>query len=115
MAIVRSEICKRMALKVPHLPTKQVEECGHIIIEAMKDAICRGERVEIRKWGSFELRERPERVAHDPSSGRRVLTPPRHKPHFKPGGDMRRRVNESRHNYPLDHKKIAQEVAAEVE
>ena len=106
--MVRSEIVKRLALKVPHLPTKQVEECGHLIIESMINAICQGDRVEIRGWGSFELRERPERVAHDPSSGRRVLTPPRHKPHFKPGGEMRRRVNESRKLYPIqDSKKVA--------
>ena len=103
--MVRSEIAKRVALKVSHLPATQVENCAHLIISSMIDAICRGDRIEFRKWGSFELRDREARVAHDPSSGRRVLTPRRKKPHFKPGQLMRERVNAARHKWPLKDKK----------
>ncbi len=107
--MVRSEIVACLALKLPHLPAQQVESCGHLIIEAMIEALCRGDRVEFRGWGSMELRKRNARIAHDPSSGRKVLTPERFKPHFKAGGQMRQRVNAARADFPLKRGKKRKE------
>lgn len=61
----------------------------------MSQTLGHGERIEIRGFGSFCLHYRPPRRAHNPKTGERVFTQAKYTPHFKPGKDLRDRVNDS--------------------
>jgi integration host factor subunit beta len=61
----------------------------------MSDALAQGERIEIRGFGSFSLHFRPPRQGRNPKTGEAVALSGKHVPHFKPGKDLRERVNES--------------------
>ena len=67
------------------------------IVEAVLDGITRalraGQRVEIRGFGTFGLRQRRSRVGRNPKTGARVEVPPKRVPYFKPGVELRARVN----------------------
>ena len=76
-----------------------------IMIEQFLDEVkgCLGEskHLEIRGFGSFSLHYRPPRKAHNPKTGERVNTEAKHTPHFKPGKELRDRVNENRQTHPI--------------
>jgi integration host factor subunit beta len=63
----------------------------------MSDALADGERIEIRGFGSFSLHFRPPRQGRNPKTGEAVSLAGKHVPHFKPGKDIRERVNANRH------------------
>lgn len=65
----------------------------------MVEALSTGERIEIRGFGSFTLRFRSQRIGRNPKSGDAVELTPRYVPHFKPGKELRDRVN-LQHNTP---------------
>ncbi len=64
-----------------------------VILDKMAAALSQGSRIEIRGFGSFELRFRAPRKARNPKTGETVQTEGRHAVHFKPGKEMRERVN----------------------
>jgi integration host factor subunit beta len=66
------------------------------ILELMSEALASGERIEIRGFGSFSLHFRPPRMGRNPKTGDSVALAGKHVPHFKPGKDLRERVNDSR-------------------
>jgi integration host factor subunit beta len=66
-----------------------------MILDHMSDALARGERIEIRGFGSFSLHYRAPRVGRNPKSGESVSLPGKYVPHFKPGKELRERVNSS--------------------
>ena len=66
------------------------------ILGQMADALAKGKRIEIRGFGSFDCRHRPPRIARNPKSGEGVNLPAKIAVHFKPGSEMRDRVNASR-------------------
>lgn len=104
--MVKSELIIKIANKQDSLSVKDVELGVNHILECMSDALGGGDRIEIRGFGSFCLHYRPPRKAHNPKTGARVYTEAKHTPHFKPGKDLRERVNESRERVPitgLDH------------
>jgi len=100
--VVKSQLITRIADKVTHLPLKAVEMCVHHILETMGDSLSAGQRVEVRDFGSFKLKYKAPRNAHNPRTGEKVATIPKYIPHFKPGKAMRERVNENYGN-PLIH------------
>jgi integration host factor subunit beta len=65
------------------------------ILEAIGTALARGDRVEIRGFGSFGLNHRPARTGRNPKSGEKVHVPPKSAPHFKAGKELRERVEQS--------------------
>jgi len=99
--MVKSELINRIASQQDNLSLKDVELSVNHILERMSNELGRGERIEIRGFGSFCLHYRPPRRAHNPKTGDRVNTAAKHTPHFKPGKDLRERVNESRHHVVL--------------
>lgn len=102
--MVKSELIMRIAEKLNHLPIKDLELSVNHIIDRMSDTLGGGHRIEIRGFGSFCLHYRPPRKAHNPKTGARVYTAAKYTPHFKPGKDMRDRVNHNRTSYPIkDH------------
>lgn len=94
--MVKSELIAELASKLPNLSLKDVELGVHHILDCMSQHLSKGERIEIRGFGSFAPRYRPPRQAHNPRTGERVFTEGKHATHFKPGKDLKERVNESR-------------------
>jgi integration host factor subunit beta len=84
-----------------HLALKDVELAVKCIIEQMNQALATGERIEIRGFGSFSLRVRPPRIGRNPKTGESVALAKKHVPHFKPGKELRDRVNESADKYKI--------------
>lgn len=94
--MIKSELIAHLAAKMTHLPEKQVTESINHILELMSDALIQGKRIEIRGFGSFSLHFRPPRNAHNPKTGEKVVTEAKYSPHFKPGKELRERVDSSR-------------------
>ena len=94
-AMMKSELIERIARKQSHLAYKDVELAVKSMLEQMSNALSSGERIEIRGFGSFSLHYRPPRAGRNPKTGGSVSLPGKHVPHFKPGKELRERVNES--------------------
>ena len=99
--MVKSELIARIANKQSLLSLKDIELGINHIVECMSDHLGNGKRIEIRGFGSFSLHYRPPRKAHNPKTGARVYTAAKHTPHFKPGKDLRERVDENRTTHPI--------------
>ena len=93
--MTKSELIELLIDQQSHLPVKDVEEAIKTMLDHMSDALSNGERIEIRGFGSFSLHYREPRVGRNPKTGDSVVLDGKHVPHFKPGKEMRDRVNES--------------------
>lgn len=91
--MTRSELIEQIAELQPQLSIKDIELAVKAIIEQMSRALANGERVEIRGFGSFSLHHRSSRVGRNPKTGEAVQLQAKHVPHFKPGKELRERVN----------------------
>lgn len=91
--MTKSELVEALARKQPHLALKDVELAVKSIIEKMNLALSVGERIEIRGFGSFSLHKRPPRIGRNPKTGESVSLAEKHVPHFKPGKELRDRVD----------------------
>jgi integration host factor subunit beta len=94
--VVKSELVRAIHEKLPELQLSQVEAAVNCMLNQMADALVHGERVEIRDFGSFDLRHRNPRIARNPRTGETVSSPAKVKVHFKPGKEMRDRVDAAR-------------------
>ncbi len=100
--MTKSELIEIIARKQKHLPAKDVELAVKHLLEIMSDSLSGGNRIEIRGFGSFSLHYRPPRLGRNPKTGEAVALSGKHVPHFKPGKDLRERVNEGR-DIPIKH------------
>lgn len=91
--MTKSELIEALARQQPHLPLKDVELAVKCIIEKMNQALSTGERIEIRGFGSFSLHLRPPRMGRNPKTGESVALSKKYVPHFKPGKELRDRVD----------------------
>ncbi len=91
--MTKSELIERLADSYMHLPAKEVETAVKEIIEQMSRTLESGDRIEIRGFGSFSLHYRAPRVGRNPKTGDKVELGPKYVPHFKPGKELRERVN----------------------
>ncbi len=91
--MTKSELIEALALKQTQLPYKDVELVVKSLLEQMSQALASGERIEIRGFGSFSLHFRPPRLGRNPKTGTPVDLPGKYVPHFKPGKELRERVN----------------------
>jgi integration host factor subunit beta len=94
--VTKSELIEALAKQQPNLALKDVELAVKCIIEKMNEALSTGERIEIRGFGSFSLHMRPPRVGRNPKTGESVTLSKKYVPHFKPGKELRDRVDASR-------------------
>ncbi|TAK62895.1 integration host factor subunit beta [Methylobacter sp.] len=94
--MVKSELIDVLAQKQPHLERKYVELAVGCMIEQMSEALMANDRVEIRGFGSFSLHYRPPVTVRNPRSGATLNLPARYSAHFKPGKELRQRVDLSR-------------------
>jgi integration host factor subunit beta len=93
--MTKSELIERLAARQTHLMHKDVELAVKLILDRVSLALAKQDRVEIRGFGSFALHHRPSRIGRNPKTGEAVVIPAKHVPHFKPGKEMRERVNDS--------------------
>jgi integration host factor subunit beta len=93
--MTKSELIERLSARQTHLMQKDVELAVKSVLDQISNALARDDRVEIRGFGSFALHHRPARVGRNPKTGEPVHIPPKRVPHFKPGKEMRERVNAS--------------------
>jgi integration host factor subunit beta len=93
-SMTKSELIELIAAKQSHLPAKDVELAVKQILEIMSDSLAQGQRIEIRGFGSFSLHFRPPRQGRNPKTGETVALAGKYVPHFKPGKDLRERVND---------------------
>ena len=92
-SITRSELIELLASKFPQLLPKDVELVVKTLLDALTNALVEGKRIELRGVGSFVLHHRPARVGRNPKSGAQVMIPEKKIPHFKPGKELRERVD----------------------
>lgn len=92
---MKSELIEMMARKQSHLAYKDVELAVKSLLEQMSHSLSSGERIEIRGFGSFSLHYRPPRAGRNPKTGDSVELPGKYVPHFKPGKELREKVNEA--------------------
>jgi integration host factor subunit beta len=91
--VIKSELVRVLNEKLPELQLRDVELALNCILGQLANAIVQGERIEIRGFGSFNLHHRPPRIARNPKTGEAVDLPAKVALHFKPGKEMRDRVN----------------------
>ena len=92
--INRSELIKKLADKLD-IDSGLAEQIVKIILQTMSESLEQGNRIEIRGFGSFELRYRAPRMARNPKTGARAMTQGHYAVHFKPGKELKERVNQS--------------------
>jgi integration host factor subunit beta len=95
--MTKSELIEMVAKKQRHLPAKDVELAVKHLLELMSQSLANGGRIEIRGFGSFSLHFRPPRMGRNPKSGEAVALSGKYVPHFKPGKELRERVNSNQH------------------
>lgn len=91
--MTKSELIETLADLHQQLPIKDVETAVKSIIDNMAESLSSGERIEIRGFGSFSLHYRAPRVGRNPKSGESVELGAKYVPHFKPGKELRERVD----------------------
>ncbi len=96
--MTKSELMEQLARKQSQLAYKDVELAVKTMLEQMTQSLSTGERIEIRGFGSFSLHYRPPRMGRNPKTGDPVPLEGKHVPHFKPGKELRERVNKSLQN-----------------
>jgi integration host factor subunit beta len=91
--MTKSELIEQLTASNPMLNKREAELIVNAIFDSIGDALVDGDRVEIRGFGSFTVRERDAREARNPKSGDVVKIPSKKTPFFKTGKELRERVN----------------------
>ena len=94
--MTRSDLIDRIANRFPQLQLKDAELGVRVILDALSNALSKGNRIEIRGFGSFALNYRPPRTGRNPKTGSKVSVPAKYVPHFKAGKELRERVAKSK-------------------
>ena len=94
MSINKKDLIEIIAKEQDQLPYRDIELSVKTIIETMVNSLRKGERIEIRGFGSFSLRYRKPRIGRNPKSGQSVNIEERYVPHFKPGKNLKERVKQ---------------------
>jgi integration host factor subunit beta len=92
--MTKSELIELLASRFPSLVIADTKQAVGILIDAITGAMARGERVEIRGFGSFSTNLRKQRIGRNPKTGEKVEVPAKVVPYFKAGKEMREGVNE---------------------
>ena len=93
MAMIRSELIQKIADENPHLYQRDVERIVNTIFDEVTGAMARGDRVELRGFGAFSVKQRDARVGRNPRTGETVSVEEKHVPFFKTGKLLRDRLN----------------------
>ena len=91
--MTKADLIELIARSQTHFEEHDVELIVKALLEQMSSALAAGERIEIRGFGSFSLHHRASRIGRNPKTGEPVALPTRCIPHFRPGKQLRERVN----------------------
>jgi integration host factor subunit beta len=91
--MTKSELIARLSERYPHLYQRDVERIVNTIFDEISGALSRGDRVELRGFGSFSVRKRNARVGRNPRTGETVNVDEKYLPFFKTGKELRERLN----------------------
>ncbi|MEP0945041.1 MAG: integration host factor subunit beta [Rhizobiaceae bacterium] len=92
--MIKSGLVQTIAEQNPHLYQRDVEIIVNAILNEITEALARGDRVELRGFGAFSVKNRGARVGRNPRTGERVEVEEKWVPFFKTGKDLRDRLNE---------------------
>ena len=90
----KSELIERIVDRHQELSVRDVELAVKMMLEQMTQVLSSGERIEVRGFGSFSVNYRAPRIGRNPKTGETVELEGKHVPHFKPGKELRDRVND---------------------
>ncbi len=91
--MTKSDLVERVAREVPHISKKDTEVVVNTIFDAMTEALRRGSRIEIRDFGSFQVKIREAREGRNPKTGEEVRIPAKRTPFFKVGKELKERID----------------------
>jgi integration host factor subunit beta len=91
--MIRSELVTKVADQNPHLTLRDVEAIVAVVFESITSALSEGRRVELRGFGAFSIRDREARTGRNPRTGTAVEVGAKRVPYFKPGKQLRERLN----------------------
>lgn len=91
--MTKSELIERLSMRYPSLRAQDVEEAVKLMIEKVCQSLEKGDRVEIRGFGSFSLHYRDARTGRNPKTGDSVKVPAKSIPYFRAGKELRERVD----------------------
>ena len=95
IGMIKSELILKLAKELPDLSERKINDAVNHILNCMTDALVQGQRIEVRGFGSFTVRHRAARSAHNPKTGEQVFSDETRTPHFKPGKNLKESVNSS--------------------
>lgn len=93
--MIKSELIQQIAQENPHLFQRDVERIINTIFDEIGEALARGDRVELRGFGAFSVKERDARIGRNPRTGESVKVDAKRVPFFKTGKELRDRLNEN--------------------
>lgn len=91
--MTKAELIENLAIKNAHLPLSLVDHCVKEILEKMTSSLSKGQRIEVRGFGSFSLHYRHSRLGRNPKTGNSVELVSKYVPHFKAGKELKERVD----------------------
>jgi len=91
--MIKSELIESVARDYPHLHLKDAERIVDAILEEMVEALMRGDRVELRGFGAFSVRFRPQRSGRNPRTNKAIFVEDKWVPFFRASRDMQHRLN----------------------
>ena len=91
--MIKSELIQKLATANPHLYQRDIERIVNVIFDEIVTALARGERVELRGFGAFTVKNRAARQGRNPRTGETVFVDEKFVPFFKTGKDLRERLN----------------------
>lgn len=91
--MLRSELVTRLQEEFQPMRASEVEHAVEIVLEEIAEALAQGGRVELRGFGAFSVREREARTGRNPRTGATVKVSAKRVPFFKPGKELRLKVN----------------------
>jgi integration host factor subunit beta len=91
--MIRSELVQQLANANPGLSLRDVDHIVTVFFDTISAQLAQGGRVELRGFGAFSTREREARTGRNPRTGASVPVESKRVPHFKPGKEMRERLN----------------------
>lgn len=93
--MIKSELVEKLAAENPHLFQRDIENIVNAILDEIGDAMARGDRVELRGFGAFSVKNWPARIGRNPRTGEQVDVGEKYVPQFKAGKEIRERLNRS--------------------
>ena len=96
MAIVKSEILKQLTDNYPNFLKKDLEKFLDIFLKEIKQALSRGERVELRGFGIWSTHIQKARISRNPKTGEKINTPKKKTIHFKMAKEMFKKINDDK-------------------